>query len=139
MYAYRIAERIHAVVPDMLNQLFLTDRASLVQQQIFQDTDFLSCEGKFLSPNRGRAGFRIKGKIPTGKHDIILRKLTQRKTAYACLEFLQMERFGEIIACSGIEPGDLVRNLASRRENQYPGILIRLPKLSENGHPVRAG
>ena len=44
----------------MLNQLFLTDRASLMQQQIFQYAALLPRQGKGLTIHRGNAAAGVE-------------------------------------------------------------------------------
>jgi len=39
--------------------------------------------------------------------------------AQACLQFEQIEGFGQVVVGAGVEPGDLVGAAVARRENQY--------------------
>ena len=55
---------VHTVIPYMVQQLLLTDRASLVQQQVFQYSELLSGKGQLLPTGRGGTGFGVKGYLP---------------------------------------------------------------------------
>ena len=73
---------VHTVIPHMVQQLLLTDRAALVQQQVFQYPKLLSGKGQLLPTGRGDAGFGVKGYLPAGEDHIVLRKLPPGKAAY---------------------------------------------------------
>ena len=88
MYPNRIAEIIHTVVPYMVKQLFLTDGAPLIEQQVFKYPDFFSGKRQLLSAGYCDTGLSVKGKLTAGKNHIILCKLTTGKTAYPCFQLL---------------------------------------------------
>ena len=88
MYPNRIAEIIHTVVPYMVKQLFLTDGAPLIEQQVFKYPEFLSGKLQFLSASCGDTGLSVQGNLTAGKNHIVLCKLTTGKTAYPCFQLL---------------------------------------------------
>lgn len=56
-----VAEAVHAVVPDVLHQLLLTHRPSLMYHQIFQNARFLSGQRQRLPVDGGGTGAGVKG------------------------------------------------------------------------------
>ncbi len=75
MYPDGVAEAVHAAVPDVLDQLFLTDRASLMQQQIFQYAALLPRQGKGLTIHRGNAAAGVEAEPPAAQADVLLDEL----------------------------------------------------------------
>ena len=88
MYPDRIAEIVHAVVPHVVDKLFLTDGTPPIEQQVFKYPDFLPCERQLLSVCRSGAGFGVKGKPAAGQNHIVLCELPSGKTADPCLQLL---------------------------------------------------
>ena len=74
MYPDRIAEIVNAVVPYMVNKLFLTDGTPSVQKQIFEYAGLFSRESQRLPVGGGGTCLSIKGKCTAGQNDIILRE-----------------------------------------------------------------
>ena len=73
---------VHTVIPHMVQQLLLTDRAALVQQQVFQYPKLLSGKGQLLPAGCGGTGFGVKGYLPAGENHIVLRKSAPGEAAY---------------------------------------------------------
>ena len=93
MYSYRIAEIIDPVIPYMVEQLLLTDRTPLIEQQIFKDSYLLSGECQLLPVSCGGTSLGVKSYPSAGQNHIVLCKLPPSQTAYPCCQLLQMKRF----------------------------------------------
>ena len=115
MYPDGVAEAVHAAVPDVLNQLFLTDRASLMQQQIFQYAALLPRQRKGLAIHSSNAAAGVEAQPPAAQADILLDELAPGQAAHPGLQLCKMEGLGKIIVCPGIQPLHLIRDLAARR------------------------
>ena len=65
MHPDGVAEAVYTAIPDVLDEFFLTDRASLMQQQIFQYAALLPRQGKGLTIQRNGMIARIAIRMPT--------------------------------------------------------------------------
>ena len=108
MYPDGVAEAVHAAVPDVLDELFLTDRASLMQQQIFQYTALLPRQGKGLAIHHGNAAAGVEAEPPAAQADILLDELAPGQAAHPGFQFCKVERLGKIIVRSGIQSLHLI-------------------------------
>ena len=123
MYPDRIAEIVNAVVPYMVNKLFLTDGTPSVQKQIFEYAGLFSRESQRLPVGGGGTCLSIKGKRTAGQNDIVLRELSQCQTAYSRFQLLQVKRFCQIVISSCVKPLHFVGNLTASRKYQH----LRVP------------
>ena len=108
MYPDGVAEAVHAAVPDVLNQLFLTDRASLMQQQIFQHAALLPRQRKGLTVHRGNAAAGIEAEPPAAQADVLLDELAPGQAAHPGFQLCKVEGLGKIIVRSGIQSLHLI-------------------------------
>ena len=108
MYPDGVAEAVHASVPDVLNQLFLTDRASLMQQQIFQYAALLSRQGKGLTVHSSNAAAGVEAEPPAAQADVLLDELAPGQAAHPGLQLCKMKGLGKVIVCPGIQPLHLI-------------------------------
>ena len=83
MHPDGVTEIVHTVVPDMLHQLLLTHRTSLMYHQVFQNAGFLTCKREALSLYAGSSCTCIEGQIFAGKKYILLGELPQGQAADA--------------------------------------------------------
>lgn len=104
MYPDGVAEAVHAAVPDVLNQLFLTDRASLMQQQIFQYAALLPRQRKGLAIHSSNAAAGVEAQPPATQTYILLDELAPGQAAHPGLQLCKVEGLGKIIVCPGIQP-----------------------------------
>ena len=61
VYPNRIAEIVHAVIPNMVNKLFLTYGTPLMQQQVFKNRRLFSGKRQLQSVGGGYACFGVEG------------------------------------------------------------------------------
>ena len=76
MNTNRIAETVHAAVPHMFNELFLTYGSALMQHQIFQYTRFLACQIDCNAVRCCNPTFGIICNFSALQADILLNKLS---------------------------------------------------------------
>ena len=88
MHPDGVAEIVHAVVPDMLQKLLLTDGPPPVEQQVFQNAGLLSRQGQRLAGGGGGAGAGVEGQGPAVEHHVVLGELPEGQAADAGLQFL---------------------------------------------------
>lgn len=108
MYPDGVAKTVHAAVPDVLDELFLTDRASLMQQQIFQYAALLPRQRKGLTVHRGNAAAGIEAEPPAAQADVLLDELAPGQAAHPGFQLCKVERLGKIIVRSGIQSLHLI-------------------------------
>ena len=101
----------------MLNQLLLTDRTSLMQQQIFQHAAFLTGQRNGLAIRHGKAALGVEGQPPAPQAYIALDKLPPGQAAHTGLQLSQVERLGQIIIGTRVQPLHLVGNFAAGGQN----------------------
>ena len=82
MYPDGVAEAVYAAIPDVLDELFLTDRASLMQQQIFQYAALLSRQGKGLTVHSSNAAAGIEAEPSAAQADVLLDKFAPGQAAH---------------------------------------------------------
>ena len=56
----------------MVDELFLTDRTSLVEQEIFENSGFLPCQRQYLPGNRCGTRLCVEREIPAGENHVVL-------------------------------------------------------------------
>lgn len=139
MHPNRVAERIYAAVPDMFHQFLLTDRASLMQKQIFQNTAFLAGQWNRLTVHHSHPALGIKAQSAASQANIALNKLPPCQAADAGFQFGQMERLGQIIIGAGVQAFHLVRNFTAGRQNQNRRFQIGLSQCAQNCHSIHSG
>ena len=122
MHADGVAEAVRPAVPHVLQQLLLTDRPPLMQQQVFEDARLLARERQRLAAHGRRARLGVKRQLPdTG------------------LQLQNVEGLGEIVVRARIESRHLVGDLAARRQDQHLGVAVTLAQRPEHRHTVLAG
>ena len=127
MHPDGVAEIVYTVVPDMLHQLFLTHRTSLMYHQVFQNAGFLTCKREALSLYAGSSCTCIEGQIFAGKKYILLGELPQGQAADPRFQFCQVKGLGQIVVGSGIQSGHLILHSTPGREDQNPRFVVSLP------------
>ena len=132
----RIAEAVYTVIPDVLHQLFLTHRPSLMHHQIFQNARLLTCECQGLPVDGSGAGACVERQLPAGQQHGLLGELPQSQAADAGLQLSQVKGFCKIVVGPGIQPLNLVLHLAACGENQHPRLAVCLPQGAQHGHAV---
>ena len=115
MHPDGVAEAVYAAVPDVLDEFFLTDRASLMQQQIFQYAALLPRQSKGLTVHSCNAAAGVEAEPPAAQADVLLDELAPGQAAHPGLQLCKMEGLGKIIVRPGIQSFHLICDLTARR------------------------
>ena len=115
MHPDGVTEAVHTAVPDVLDELLLTDRAALMQQQIFQYAALLPRQGKGLAVHGGNAAAGVEVEPSAAQADILLDKFAPGQAAHPGLQLRKVKGLGKVIVRSGIQPLHLICNFTARR------------------------
>ena len=123
----------------MIQQLLLTYRASLMEQQVFQHAGLLPGQCKGLPLHRGDPASGIEGQPAAAQAHVLLDEPPPGQAADPCLQLRQMKGLGQIVVCPGVQSLHLVGDLAAGRKDQHAGLKVLLPQGPQHLHPVHPG
>ena len=114
MHPDGVAEAVYAAIPDVLDELFLTDRASLMQQQIFQYAALLPRQRKGLTVHSSNAAAGVEAQPSAAQTDVLLNKFAPGQAAHPGFQLCKVEGLGKVIVRPGIQPLHFICDLAAR-------------------------
>ena len=107
-----------------------------MQQQIFQHAALLAGQRDGLAVCHGKAALGVKGQPPAPQAYITLDKLPPGQAAHTGLQLSQMERLGQIIIGTCVQPLHLVGNFAAGGQDQHRRFKVGPAQRAQNGHAV---
>lgn len=127
MYPQRIAQAVHAAVPDMLHELLGADNLAPMEEQILQEGILLPGKRQGLSGRLHRVGGGIQHNAPEGEKSILLGKPAAQEAPDPRLQLCEVEGLGEIVVGSGVQPPHFVLQAIPRREDEDLHLRIHGP------------
>ena len=139
IYPDGVAEAVHASVPDVLNQLFLTDRASLMQQQIFQYAALLPRQSKGLTVHSSNAATGVEAQPSAAQTDVLLNKFAPGQAAHPGFQLCKVKGLGKVIVRPGIQPLHFICDFTACRQDQHTGLKVVPAQSAQHLHSVHLG
>ena len=122
----RVAERIGISVPHRPDALLLGDQPRLMQQEIFQNRQFLRGEGQRLTVHRGRPPECIQGNPAMLQKMCLLDEFPVQQHTDAGIQLLKMKGLGQMFARAQFKPGKLCLQLmiGGKDEDRERGFFL---------------
>ena len=123
-------------MPYLLGQLQPgDDGAGMAHQQVEQGV-FLGREGEAGAGAGGRARAGVERQVGHFQHGRLRAVEAAQQRAHPRQQFVEHERFGQIVVGAGIEAGDAVGHGVARGEHQHRQLVAGLPPFGAQCHAV---
>ena len=139
MHPDGVAEAVHTAIPDVLDEFFLTDRASLMQQQIFQYAALLPRQSKGLTVHSSNAAAGVEAQPSAAQTDVLLNKFAPGQAAHPGFQLCKVKGLGKVIVRPGIQPLHFICDFTACRQDQHTGLKVVPAQGAQHLHSVHLG